>query len=77
MVPVGRTFPAHVACLSFMHTEKHLKKQLSAKSEAERKARVNAAFGLFAHTKSSSEDFARRKAEEIELEERNHRTRHS
>ena len=42
----------------------------TAKEEAERQARVRSLRGKYAFTKNSSEEFARRKAEEIEAEER-------
>ncbi|GEM_PF-6127506 len=46
-------------------------RKLSAKAEQERQERVKAAFGMFAHVKTSSEEFARRKSKEIEWEDRN------
>ena len=46
------------------------KKQKTALDESERKALVLALCGMFANSKNSSEDFARRKAEEIEREDR-------
>ena len=59
-----------------MHTSaKHVKRKSTSKSEIDRKARVLLAFGLFSRSKTSSEDFARRKEEEIEFEERNKRNR--
>jgi hypothetical protein len=59
-----------------MHTTaKHSKKKPTAKTEAERKALVDSLWGKYAHVKTSSEDFARRKAEEIELEERHLKSR--
>jgi hypothetical protein len=42
----------------------------TAKEEAERQAHVRELRGKYAFTKNSSEEFARRKAEEIESEER-------
>ena len=52
-----------------MHTTaEHLKKKLTAKEEAERRALIDSLCGKYAHVKTSSYDFARRKAEEIELE---------
>jgi hypothetical protein len=45
-------------------------KSRRAKEEAERQARVRELRGKYAFTKNSSEEFARRKADEIEAEER-------
>ncbi|HZK76388.1 MAG TPA: hypothetical protein VFD13_05710 [Candidatus Kapabacteria bacterium] len=44
-------------------------KQRTPKEEADRKTRVRELRGKYAFTKNSSDDFARRKAEEIESEE--------
>ena len=41
----------------------------TAKEEAERQSRVRELRGKYAFTKNSSEEFARRKAEEIEFED--------
>jgi hypothetical protein len=45
-------------------------KARTAKEEAERQARVRELRGKYAFTKNSSEEFSRRKADEIEAEER-------
>ncbi|MDP4197977.1 MAG: hypothetical protein Q8922_12440 [Bacteroidota bacterium] len=44
-------------------------KKLSAAQEAERQAKVRAAFGMFSYVNTRSMAFALRKAEEIQLED--------
>ena len=56
-----------------MHMRPHKSKKRTAKEEAERKAFVRELGGKYAFTKTSSEEFASRKLEEIEIEERNRR----
>jgi hypothetical protein len=51
-----------------MHVRVTKPRQRTTKEEAERKARVRELRGKYAFTKNSSEEFARRKAEEIEFE---------
>ena len=57
-----------------MHVRVTEPRQRTAKEEAERQARVRELRGKYAFTKNSSEEFARRKAEEIEFEERETRS---
>ena len=52
-----------------MHVRVPITRQKTTKEEAERQARVRELRGKYAFTKNSSEEFARRKAEEIEFEE--------
>lgn len=58
-----------------MDTPVTREKQRTAKEEAERQTRVRALRGKYAFTKNSSEEFARRKAEEIEAEEKDRKSR--
>jgi len=53
-----------------MHMKPKRPKKLTAKEEAERLAAIRGGLGKYAWVPTSSDDFARRKQQEIELEER-------